>query len=426
MEARVDHLEGASSSQDNTFGNATTVTDKNFPVTKSRVPFFARSVFKLLLQIEKGEIFIRLPDDTVLHFDSGIPGSSAKIHLKNWATPRNVALRGTIGVAESYMNEDWESPDVSELLAFFLANASIYQDLAHQSLITNVIESVRHWIHSNTRSGSKRNIAAHYDLGNEFYRLWLDRTMTYSSALFKPGVNSLEAAQNAKYRNLAETMGVTRDSHVLEIGSGWGGFAEFVAREIGARVTGLTISREQLNYARKRIADAGLSDLVKFKFQDYRDETGQYDQIASIEMFEAVGEKYWSTYFTKIRDCLKPGGTAGLQIITINDDGYDIYRRRPDFIQRYIFPGGMLPSPSALSDVTATVGLKLEQELEFAHDYARTLREWRERFQKSWHDIQKLGFDQRFKRMWEFYLHYCEAGFDTKGIDVRQMFYKHG
>lgn len=409
----------------NGFEDATLVNAKNFDSTKKDIPFFARAVLKLLLKVESGEIHIRFPNGKAVHFTSGNPGYSAKIHLKNWSVTRKVVLHGTIGVAESYMDHDWESPDVSSLLAFFLTNASIYQDIANQNPLINALESLRHWFNRNTRSGAKRNIAAHYDLGNEFYELWLDKSMTYSSAIFRPGVNSLESAQEAKYRNLAETMGVTKDSHILEIGSGWGGFAEFVGRETGARVTGLTISREQLEYARNRIKKAGLADRIEFKFQDYRDEAGKYDQIVSIEMFEAVGERYWATYFDKLRQCLKPNGTAGLQIITINDNGFEQYRRRPDFIQRYIFPGGMLPSPSALSEVSKAQQLKLVSELEFAGDYAKTLREWRKKFQQHWEQIHPLGFDERFKRMWEFYLHYCEAGFDTKAIDVRQMFYKH-
>ena len=311
------------------------------------------------------------------------------------------------------------------MLAFFLANQPIYKDIASQSPIINLIEGVRHWFNRNTPAGSKRNIAAHYDLGNDFYGMWLDRSMTYSSAIYRPGVNSLQSAQEEKYRNLAAGMGITKDSHVLEIGCGWGGFAEFVGKEIGARVTGLTISKEQLEFAQNRISNAGLEDRVELRFQDYRDETGKYDQIASIEMFEAVGEKYWPTYFGKIRHCLKPGGKAGLQIITINEPGYETYRSRPDFIQRYIFPGGMLPSLSALERSTSQQGLSLESEISFPQDYARTLREWQSKFQSRWKDIQQLGFDHRFKRMWEFYLYYCEAGFDTESISVRQMFYEH-
>ncbi len=407
------------------FDDAILINEKNFAKQKGNLPWFARKIFKLLLKIEYGELFIRFPSGKCVQFISNKPGPVAKIHLHNWKLARKVALGGTIGVAESYMDEDWDSPDVTATLKFFLVNRSIYGDVAAKSVITNIIENIRHWFNRNTRSGSQKNIAAHYDLGNDFYSLWLDPSMTYSSAIFEDGANSLLAAQDAKYRSLATRMGVTKDSHILEIGSGWGGFAEFIAREFGARVTGLTISKEQLEYARNRIKKAGLSELVEFKFQDYRDESGKYDHVASIEMFEAVGEEYWPTYFGKINNCLKEGGTAGLQIITIRDDSFEEYRKRPDFIQRYIFPGGMLPSPSALAEVTEKQGLELESERIFAKDYARTLMEWRLLFWEKWSEIRNLGFDQRFKRMWEFYLHYCEAGFSTDSIDVRQMFYRH-
>jgi cyclopropane-fatty-acyl-phospholipid synthase len=248
--------------------------------------------------------------------------------------------------------------------------------------------------------------------------------MTYSSALFSTGANDLKGAQAEKYRALARDTGIGAGDHVLEIGCGWGGFAEFAAREIGCRVTGLTISREQHDFARERIHKAGLAEKVDIKFQDYRDETGRYDRIASIEMFEAVGEKYWPVFFGKMKECLQPGGTAGLQIITINESAFERYRARVDFIQRYVFPGGMLPTPQILRSLGADHGMAFLRERVFAQDYARTLAEWRDRFQGSWDRIVQMGFDERFRRLWEFYLHYCEAGFRTEYIDVRQVVYK--
>ncbi len=403
----------------------TVVTRENFKNFASNMPLVSRKVFQLLLRIQTGSLTVKLPYGKIIQLDSGNPGPSAKLVLANWNLPKRVAFGGTIGVAESYMDNDWDSPNVAETLEFFLANRNIYNDLASQSVVINFIESIRHWFNRNTKSGSKKNISAHYDLGNDFYSLWLDPSMTYSSAIYEDGANSLERAQHDKYASLASRMGITKDSHVLEIGCGWGGFAEYVGKEIGARVTGLTISREQLEFAQNRIKNAGLDDRIELKFQDYRDETGQYDKIASIEMFEAVGEQYWPAYFGKIKECLKPGGTAGLQIITIDNDQFETYRRRPDFIQRYIFPGGMLPSPNALKAVTIEHGLTLDQERIFPQDYARTLREWCATFQEKWDEVKALGFDDRFKRMWEFYLYYCEAGFKSEGIDVRQMFYKH-
>ncbi len=248
--------------------------------------------------------------------------------------------------------------------------------------------------------------------------------MTYSSALYDGGANDLESAQTAKYRALARGMGIGPGDHVLEIGCGWGGFAEFAAREIGCRVTGLTISGEQHVYANERIARAGLTDKVDIKFQDYRDETGRYDRIASIEMFEAVGEKYWPVFFGKMKQCLNGGGTAGLQIITISEKSFPIYRRQPDFIQRYVFPGGMLPTPAILRALGEGHGLSFLREHVFPQDYARTLAEWRQRFRASWDRIRPMGFDERFKKLWEFYLHYCEAGFRAEYIDVRQVVFR--
>ena len=280
-----------------------------------------------------------------------------------------------------------------------------------------------HWLNRNTQSGSKRNISAHYDLGNSFYQKWLDPSMTYSSAYFGDGVNDLSAAQTSKYRKLALDTGITAADSVLEIGCGWGGFAEFAAKEIGCSVTGLTISKEQFDFAKKRILEAGLNERIDIKYQDYRDETGRYDRVTSIEMFEAVGEKYWPVFFGKMGECLKHGGTAGLQVITIQDDAFQAYRRQTDFIQRYIFPGGMLPTPSIMKSLGVHAGLPMRSETIFGRDYARTLSEWRVRFDQNWFAIKQLGFDERFRKLWDYYLYYCEAGFRSGHIDVRQMIF---
>ncbi len=407
------------------FSDAISLTHSDFDEQIKSLSFANRNLLKLLKKLETGKLLLQLPDQSRYCVAAPQSGPTGILVLHNWGLPKKAAISGSIGVAESYMDGDWDSPDVTQLLELFSVNLNLYDDVTNQSWLQNVIESFRHWLNRNTPDGSRRNIAAHYDLGNDFYKLWLDPSMTYSSAIYEDGANSLESAQSDKYRSLARRTGITAESHVLEIGCGWGGFAEFVARELGAKVTGLTISQEQLKFAQERMFKAGLNDKVELKFQDYRNETGKYDQIASIEMFEAVGEKYWPTYFSTVKDCLKPGGMAGLQIITIEDEFFETYRRRPDFIQRYIFPGGMLPSPGALADVTSAIGLQLEAERIFPQDYARTLREWRLKFWEKWGEVRSLGFDHQFKRMWEFYLHYCEAGFKTEGIDVRQMFYRH-
>jgi len=399
------------------------VTLQNVSEIGSGLPMHVTAILKALTKITAGSLTVTLPDGKIYRFESHNPGPDADIILHNWNPPRRALLGGSIGIAESYMDKEWDSSDVSAFLELFSINYDLGDELTTPTFVQIVLERFRHWMNSNTKSGSKKNISAHYDLGNEFYALWLDKSMTYSSALYERGANSLEAAQTAKYRSLIKRAGIGSGDHVLEIGCGWGGFAEYAAKHTGARVTGLTISREQLDFARKRIFDAGLAEKVELKFQDYRDETGAYDKVASIEMFEAVGEKYWGTYFAKVRDCLKPGGTAGLQIITISDRSFDKYRATPDFIQKYVFPGGMLPSPSKLSRLALDHGLSEFEPKIFGLDYAKTLAEWRVTFWNKWDRIKLLGFDERFKRMWEFYMHYCEAGFRSKNIDVRQVFY---
>ncbi|MEO5323728.1 cyclopropane-fatty-acyl-phospholipid synthase [Mesorhizobium sp. CC13] len=389
------------------------------------LPARARLALSAALQLPKGSLTVKIPDGRSVLVGGKAPGPAAEIVLHNWNLPGRAFSGGTIGLAESYIDGDWESPDVTTFLELFVVNTEIGEKVAGSAnWLLNAVQRVRHWLHDNTRTGSKRNISAHYDLGNGFYSEWLDPSMTYSSGLYATGANDLAGAQAEKYRALARDAGIGPGDHVLEIGCGWGGFAEFAAREIGCKVTGLTISREQFDFAQKRIQDAGLTDRVELKLQDYRDETGSYDRIASIEMFEAVGEKHWPTFFAKMKQCLRPGGTAGLQIITINEAAYPLYRKRPDFIQRYVFPGGMLPTPELLKSLGADHGLDYLRERVFPQDYARTLAEWRTRFWSSWERIVPLGFDERFKKLWEFYLHYCEAGFRAEYIDVRQVVYK--
>lgn len=401
------------------------VSADNISHISKGLPFKAQLALRAISELRRGALDMKLPDGRHIRIEGPESGPRAEIVLKNWNLPYSAFRRGTIGVAESYMDGDWESPDIPTFLELFLVNTDIGNHIASGARgLASVIEKVRHLFRSNTKSRAKKNISAHYDLGNAFYEKWLDPSMTYSSALFQTGANDLQSGQKAKYKALADAIGITPDSHVLEIGCGWGGFAEYAAGEIGARVTGLTISREQLDYATRRMEKAGLSDRVNLKFQDYRDESGVYDHVASIEMFEAVGEKYWSGYFDKIHECLKPGGRAGLQIITIHEDAYENYRRNPDFIQRYVFPGGMLPTLEILEDLGRKANLKLADQRAFAQDYARTLSEWCTRFWDAWPSIRPMGFDERFKRLWEFYLHYCEAGFRAENINVRQIVYQ--
>ncbi len=400
------------------------LTPANLRKTLRGLPLKARLALKAAVHLPKGSLTIHTPEGRVMRVEGRENGPHAEVRLNNWNLPRRALSGGTIGAAESYMDGDWESPDLTAFLELFVVNEQMGTRLAAAGLPARIATRIRHWFNRNTKTGSRKNIAAHYDLGNAFYGLWLDPSMTYSSALYEDGANDLESAQAAKYRALAKAAGIGKDDHVLEIGCGWGGFAEFAAREIGCRVTGLTISREQLDYARERIRLAGLQDKVTLKFQDYRDETGTYDKVISIEMFEAVGEEYWATWYETVARVLKPGGSAGAQIITIREDAFPVYRTQPDFIQRYIFPGGMLPPPSALHTFAKQTGLAVTAERAFPQDYARTLADWRRRFEAAWGGVSALGFDIRFKRLWEFYFHYCEAGFRAEFIDVRQIVYK--
>jgi len=396
----------------------------NFAEIAAGLPARARTALSAMMALPRGLLNVHIPDGRRLIVGGNAPGPEAEVVLHNWRLPGRAFSRGSIGVAESYMDGDWESPDVTAFLELFVVNRDAGEEVAGGSnWLINAVQRIRHWLNDNTLAGSKHNISAHYDLGNAFYASWLDSGMTYSSALFSTGANDLESAQAAKYWALSRDIGIGPGDHVLEIGCGWGGFAEFAAREIGCRVTGLTISREQHRFASERIARAGLTEKVEIKLQDYREEKGRYDRIASIEMFEAVGERYWPLFFRKVKDCLRAGGTAGLQIITINERAFPLYRKRPDFIQRYIFPGGMLPTPAILKSLGADQGLAYLRERVFPQDYARTLAEWRQRFLTSWERLVPLGFDERFKRLWEFYLHYCEAGFRAEYIDVRQVIY---
>lgn len=313
------------------------------------------------------------------------------------------------------------TPDLQAFLDLVHAgNDDIYDGFLGLK-IARAYERFRFWLQSNSKSQARKNISYHYDLGNDFYKLWLDDTMTYSSALFQTGQESLEAAQIAKYASMVDQMGAQPGDHVLEIGCGWGGFAEYAARERGLKVTGLTISREQHDYAVDRIARAGLSDQVEIKMQDYRDETGLYDGIASIEMFEAVGEKYWPVYFKTLRDRLKPGKQATLQIITVQHRRWQIYRNTVDFIQKYIFPGGMLPSPVVLREEVHKAGLEVAGSIEFGESYSQTLRRWYDTFNDRWDEVAALGFDDRFRRMWNFYLTSCAATFHFRNCDVTQI-----
>jgi len=344
------------------------------------------------------------------------------LEIRDYNVAKRVLANGDIGFGEGYMAGEWDSPDLAVLLEVLVENHDHIQRLFNGALPMKIFNWFSHRLRRNSRRGSRKNIHAHYDLGNAFYASWLDDSMTYSAARYARKDEALEVAQARKYESLARMMDLKTGQSVLEIGCGWGGFAEYAAREVGAKVTAITISQEQYDFARERMQRAGLSERVNIELVDYRDVTGQFDRVASIEMFEAVGKEYWPTYFGKIAEVLAPDGRAALQIITIQDALFEGYARRTDFIQKYIFPGGMLPSEEQLQPVIAAAGLSWQAVERFGQDYADTLAAWDRRFQSSWTDIQRMqGFDERFRRMWRFYLGYCEAGFRSGRTDVIQL-----
>ena len=378
------------------------------------LPRYFSQVFETVQKINTGRVDFNLPDGRVFRAEGKNTGPVTSLEIKDNDLFARLIREGDLGFCEAYLEGGWDTPDLQAFMDGVHAdNEAVYDGFPGMKL--------RFWLQRNSKRQALKNISYHYDLGNEFYQLWLDETMTYSSALFKTGQESLESAQIAKYASMVDQMNVKPGEHVLEIGCGWGGFAEYAAKERGLKVTGLTLSTEQLEFARKRIADQGLSDQVSFKLQDYRDETARYDGIASIEMFEAVGQKYWPVYFQKVRECLEPGRSATLQIITVNHERWELYRKGVDFIQKYIFPGGMLPSPVVLRREVEKAGLNVVKSIEFGPSYSQTLRRWYDDFNDKWDKVAPLGFDERFRRMWNMYLTSCASTFSSGNCDVTQI-----
>lgn len=380
-----------------------------------------RVLVEMAERIESGQLSLVLPDGTN-HVVSGLTRADirAVLRVNRPRAVRRLVFAGTRGFAEAYMDGDWDTPDLPALLRLAQANEHALGSSIDGNRLGRWLDRTRHLTRANTKHGSRRNISYHYDLGNAFYELWLDRSMTYSAALFDRPHLCLEQAQARKLRRLAERLDLRAGLHILEIGCGWGSFALLAARDYGCRVTAITVSASQWAYVREQVRSAGLGHLVDVRLLDYRDVQGTYDRIISIEMFEAVGEEHWPLFFDVLRSRLKPGGLAGLQIITIEDERFEPYRNAADFIQMYIFPGGMLPAPSLLQRAFDRAGLRLDETERFGWSYATTLAAWQERFHRAWPQIRNLGFDQRFRRMWAFYLAYCEAGFRLGTIDVAQ------
>ena len=394
-------------------------TDRAAPAARESMPSAARMLVALLGRLQHGRLTLVTPGGNTMVFGSGEP--HATVRLSDWSVFGASLSRGDIGFAETYIAGHWQTDSLATLLGLLLDNRAIIERAIYGSRLGGALYRLRHLFNRNSRAGSRRNIHAHYDIGNPFYEVWLDPGMTYSSALFgDDAARSLPDAQQAKYRRILDALALPAGARVLEIGCGWGAFAEAAARD-GLHVTGLTLSTEQLAWATRRLASAGLADRTRLLLQDYRDEQGRYDAIVSIEMFEAVGEAYWPAYFDTLRRCLVPGGRAVVQTITIEDSLFERYRRGTDFIQQYIFPGGMLPSPAVFERGAGRAGLAVEDRFAFGRDYARTLQLWREAFVANLPRITAQGFDTRFARTWEFYLAYCEAGFAKRTTDVVQF-----
>jgi len=392
-------------------------------------PAAARVVLGLLRRLQVGTLDLQLPDGSTARFgqagESGQNALRAALRLHDWGVCAAVLKSGDIGFAEGYIDGQWSTPDLTALLKLFIANRELIEGAIYGHWWGRLAYRIRHLLNRNSKANSRKNIQAHYDLGNAFYRLWLDSTMSYSSAWFEGDLGKpMVEAQRAKVKRALNEAGVVADGRsrrVLEIGCGWGGLAEIAASEHGAHVTGVTLSTEQLAWARERLDGASLADRADLRLQDYRDIRDEpFDAIVSIEMFEAVGREYWPGYFATLNRCLKPGGQACIQTITIHDDLFDRYVKSTDFIQQYIFPGGMLPCDRAFREEARKAGLEVVNALAFGPDYAETLRRWRTDFHAHLHQVQGLGFDQRFQHIWEFYLSYCEAAFDMGNTDVVQ------
>lgn len=387
-----------------------------------QIPSAARTGLGLLQKIRQGSVLVRLPDGQKLLFGQDLT-FTATIELSNWNVFEAVLKRGDVGLAESYMHGDWHTPNLADLLRVLIANRNALESLVYGSWWGRLVDRVRHVLRRNTKANSRKNIHAHYDLGNALYQLWLDPSMNYSSAWFAGDLQGdFTQAQHAKVRRALTEAGVAPGSRVLEIGCGWGALAEMAAGEFQADVVGVTLSTEQLAFGEQRMRDAGLSERVSLRLQDYRDiDDGPYDAICSIEMLEAVGQAYWSAYFDRVQHLLKRGGKACIQSIVIDEKLFDRYIHGTDFIQQYIFPGGCLPSISLVRQYAEGAGLRVEEVAPFGQDYAETLRRWHLRFKQQRSQVQLLGYDQRFLHMWEFYLAYCEAAFSMRNIDVVQF-----
>ena len=368
-----------------------------------------------------GSIEIEWPNRKIEKISATKNGPKANLKIADENVVKEIISGGSVKFAELYMAKRLTSSNLTSLMHYFALNNDEAEDTLKVSLLKYFFNKFSHFKNKNSQHQAKKNISYHYDLGNKFYSYWLDKSMTYSSAIFSKSTDDLETAQKNKYKKLAELVSVKDGDNILEIGCGWGGFSEFLGKEYDCNITAITISKEQYNFAKKRIKKAHLENKIDIKFCDYRNIDGKFDKVLSIEMFEAVGKEYWNNFFSKIRKVLNPDGKVGLQLITIDDKIYDVYKNNPDFIQKYIFPGGMLPSFKILRNVATKNYFKVENVNSFSDDYAKTLNIWNKRFNNNWKKIEDLGFDETFKLMWNYYLSYCEGGFLSNNIDLKQI-----
>ena len=384
-----------------------------------------RNLFlKLISQLKKGQLVVTLENGQARIFKGTEQGREAELNIKDARAYGKILSASDIGLAEAYRDGWLDSPNMAELLLLCLENQEALEKGFKGTALGMLLYKTKHYLNRNSKTGSKKNIQAHYDLGNNFYQLWLDSTMTYSAAIFKHEDETLESAQKNKYQRIIDTLQLKSTDHILEIGCGWGGFATMAALQSGCHVTCLTLSQEQFNHAQSLVDKLNLEDLITIKLCDYRDERGVYDHIVSIEMIEAVGQEYWNTYFEVLKERLKPGGKVMIQSIVMDDEHFDHYRQSTDFIQQYIFPGGMLLAPKVLKDFGQKYQLQVKDFFNFGLDYAKTLQIWRQEFMSNIDSVRRIGFDESFLKLWDFYYVYCEAGFRSKKIDVVQIVYE--
>jgi len=382
------------------------------------LPHWGVLFLEMMSNIRKGSVTIVTPEEKFLKYTGIEEGEHVSIRINEWKFCEDIFMKGDIGLGESYISGYWDCGNINNLIKFGIENYNELERVIKGSLLKILFFRIKHFLNRNSRKGSLKNVHAHYDIGNEFYQLWLDPSMTYSSAIFNSTDEELLSAQENKYERILKKLKLKNGDHILEVGCGWGGFMEYAARN-GFKVTGVTISKEQYEFAKKRLSKFG--NLAKVKLQDYRDIDGKYNHIVSIEMFEALGEKYWKKYFKMLFSILKPGGKLIIQSITINNNDFFSYRKCSDFIQQYIFPGGMLPSPKIFKDVAVKQGFIYRGDLEFGRDYGITLKRWEENFSSVLSRVKKLGFDDKFIRTWRFYLKYCQGGFEANKISVFQF-----